>query len=57
MVDNRYSFSPLRTLLTTGLTAAAMHARANPGIPRATPELMITYDPGDYPASFSLNNG
>jgi hypothetical protein len=36
-------FDAKRSLITTGLTAAAMRARAQPGVPLETPELHISY--------------
>lgn len=47
-------FPPQRGLLTTGITEALMQARAKPGVPLATPQLAIQYDPADYPG-FTLN--
>ncbi len=37
-------FSRRRSLITTGITAISMQARANPGVQLLTPELAITYD-------------
>jgi hypothetical protein len=54
LMDNRHPFSPKRSLLTTGLTAAAMRARAAPGERLATPELATGYTPGDDVGVFSL---
>ncbi len=56
LVANRPPFSPLRPLMTTGLTAMTMHARANPGVRMDTPQLAIEYNPFDYPRGFSLND-
>lgn len=38
-------FAPQRSLITTGLTALAMQARATPGVRLETPQLAIAYQP------------
>ena len=55
-VANRPPFAPERALMTTGLTAFAMHARAQPGTRLQTPQLAIEYEPLPYAGAFSLND-
>jgi hypothetical protein len=40
---NKPPFAPQRSLMTTGLTALMMQARANPGVRLETPQLAINY--------------
>jgi hypothetical protein len=49
-IDRREPFPAERTLLTTGMTAAAVHARRAPGGAVDTPELAITYRATDWSA-------
>lgn len=47
-IEGREPWPAERTLLTTGLTAAAVRAKATPGVKLETPELAITYDATDW---------
>jgi len=49
-IEKREPFPAERTLLTTGLTDAAVRARQAPGGVINTPELAITYQPRDWRA-------
>ena len=49
-IDRREPFPAERTLLTTGITAAAVRARSAPGGAIDTPELAIAYRPNDWSA-------
>ncbi len=56
LMANRPPFAPQRGLMTTGLTACTMNARAKAGQRLPTPELNIVYNPRDLPVGFSLND-
>ena len=43
-LTQRPPFCPQRSLITTGLTALSMQARANPGVRLETPQLAIVYE-------------
>jgi hypothetical protein len=49
-VEKREPFPAERTLLTTGITAAAVNARHTPGGVLDVPELAIAYQPNDWRA-------
>ena len=47
-IERREPWPAERTLLTTGLTAAAVRAKATPGMKLDTPELAIEYQATDW---------